>query len=119
MLSEADKAKIAAIKIRAADLRDKRDRQFPYEGTVPRKKGQDYRPIWLVLRDWLLYIVSHGVMLLLPVVVLFGMALVLYLIEGYMVQLVLAALILGGAWGIYCLNHRPRPGRKPFRGRAG
>jgi len=51
MLSNEDKAKIAAIQIEAAALRDKAAKQFPDERTVPRVKGRDYRPIWMVLRD--------------------------------------------------------------------
>ncbi len=106
MLSEADKQKIAAIQIKAANLRDKTERQFPYEGTVPRVKGRDYRTFWMVLRDWAFYIAAHGLFLIIPFVVFFGMSLIILFIDSYFWQIVLVMPIAAGSWGLYRVSRR-------------
>jgi TPR repeat protein len=105
-LSDEDKQKIAAIQIKAADLRDKAAKQFPYEGTIPRIKGRGYRPVWMVLRDWILYIGAHSLFVIIPFVLALGFSLIVLLVDSFFWQIVLAAPILVGGWALYRSSRR-------------
>lgn len=106
MLSEENKKRLAAIQIKAADLRDKAAKQFPYEGTVPRVKGLDYKTPVRRLIEWVLYIAGHGALVLIAFFLLFGPALIILFVESYFWQVVSVAAILVGSALLYRLHRR-------------
>jgi hypothetical protein len=114
-MDKTDQEKIAAIQRKAMDERDRRLREAEPPAGRMRIKGLDYETVPSRVMQWILYILAHAALVILPFFIVISAAFIALFVDSHFWQIVLAVPVLAGSLLLYRLGRKPATGRDRYQ----